>query len=109
MQKLQMISVVLLTIFLSGCQSRPDVLNTYQRTIYFEYVVIDGKKYIDPDLSVCLVRTYQYSLEHLGPINEFQEVPLVLCDKMIGHNPKEYIEVHSFLDDIRREIQSNEE
>lgn len=108
MQNLRMIFVILSMIFLSGCQSRPDILIQEQKFVTFHFVEIDGKLYIDPDLSFCLKRKYQYSLDLLGPVEKFQNIPFQECDKLTGYTPKPYVEVHSFLDDVRQEIRSNE-
>lgn len=108
MRKLPVKFVILLTIFLSGCRSRPDILISNQKFVTFHFVEIDGKKYIDPDLSFCVQRKYQYSLDLLGPIEKFQNIPFEKCDKMTGHTVNDYVGFHSFLDDVRLEIKSHE-
>lgn len=108
MHKIVMIFVILSTIFLSACRSRPEYLTTKQKFIKFEFIEIDGKKYIDPETSFCVERDYLYSVDKLGPLNKFKNIPIEKCDKMTGHNPSDYVELNLFLDDVRREIKSYE-
>ena len=102
------IFVILSMTFLSGCQSRPDALIENQKFVAFYFVEINGKKYIDPDKSLCQEREYQYSLGHLGPLGKFKDIPFLDCNKMTGYSPKDYVEVHKFLDWVREEINHNE-
>ena len=108
MLQMLLLSAIPLTIFLSGCQSRPDQLIQHQRFIHFEYIEIQGKRYIDLETSFCLEREYQYSLQNLGPVTKFKNVSIENCDKLTGYDPVSYVRVHNFLDDVRREIQDHE-
>ena len=104
MRKLLVMFVILSMIFLSGCQSRPDALIENQKFVAFHFVEINGKKFIDPDLSLCLEREYKYSLGHLGALEKFREIPFHECDRLTGYAPLDYVEVHKFLDWVREEI-----
>lgn len=104
MQKLKMMFVVLSTIFLSGCQSDPRVLVRTQKFMSFEIVEINGKRYIDPELSFCLEREYKFSLEFLGPTEKFRNIPIEECNRITGYGPMEYVDVFNFLEDVRQEI-----
>lgn len=108
MQKLPMIFVLLLTIFLSGCQTTDRVLVRTQKFMSFEIVEINGKRYIDPELSFCLEREYKFSLKFLGPTEKFRNVPIEECNKITGYGPLEYVDVYNFLEDARQEIQNHE-
>lgn len=98
--------LIALTISLSACVSRPDELITKQRFIQMELVEINGKMYVDPELSFCLEREYKYSLKFLGPIEKFRAIPFLNCDKLTGQTPRPYVDTFNFLEDVREEIEA---
>lgn len=109
MQNLTMMCALLLTIFLSGCQSIPKELIVTQRFVDLHIEVIDGKEVIDPDLSFCLLREYKYSVDYIGPISKFKSFPLKECHKINGLGARDYVAVFQFEDAIRQEIQEHEQ
>ena len=108
MRKLKMGYVALSIIFLSGCQTRPDELVRTQKFISFEIVEINGKRYVDPELSFCVEREYKFSLKFLGPTEKFRNIPFEECDRLTGWGARDYVDVTNFLEDVRQEIQANE-
>lgn len=108
MIKLRLIFVGTLIIFLSGCQTHPGSIIRTQKFMSFEIVEINGKRYIDPELSFCLEREYKFSLEFLGPTEKFRNVPIEQCNKITGYGPLEYVDVYNFLEDVRQEILKHE-
>lgn len=106
MQKIRTTFAILLTISLSACQTRPDVLILPQRFISMEIVEIDGKKYVDIEQSFCLERNYKYSVDFLGPTEKFRNVDFMKCDRINGYAPRPYVDLFNLQEDVRQEIQN---
>lgn len=106
MQKLMMTFVLLLTSFLSvSCQTIPEKLVVTQRFVDLEIVEINGELVVDPALSFCLVREYEYTPDRIGPLAKFQKFPLAECNKINGLSARDYTSSFEYFDAIRREIQ----
>jgi hypothetical protein len=102
-------SALLLTSFLSsGCQTIPEKLVVTQKFIDLELVTVNGEILVDPDLSFCLVREYEFSPDRIAPIEKFQKFPLAECNKVNGYSPRDYTAVWEYLDAIRNEIQEHQ-
>ena len=108
MQKLPMKFVMLLMIFLSGCQT-PKPLIVPQRFVYLHFVEVDGQQVVDPGLSFCQERKYKFSIHFLGPTEKFNDVPLSECTKITGYGPRAYADQFNYLEDARIEAEANHE
>lgn len=105
---MKLTSLILLTICLSSCVSRPDRLVLNQNFLSIgEIVEIEGRRYVDLATTVCLEREYVYSLEFFGPLDRFKVVDVKKCDRITGMRPRPYADQFNFLDDVRKEILEN--
>jgi hypothetical protein len=100
------ILATLLAVFLSSCRTSDRVLNTENCQNYYEYVDIEGKKYIDPELSTCFCRNYRFSSGYVGPTGGVVDMPLNYCSKMPGFVKWE--DVATFWELVRRDIQEGQ-
>lgn len=105
-------------LFLVGCQSAPNPgrsLTVEQCSInmVFKTVLIvdqttnetETREILDPDKTECFCRAYKYSLEYMGAAGGVKFQPIKHCNKMIGNNPDNYLNLTNFLGDLRKDIQ----
>ena len=100
MQKLRKILILLFLISLNSC-SIPEIEDLEQCSPEFHFILEDGKRYINEDLSTCRCRMYQRKPEYIGPVGDFWHNDISYCNKLIGESPDNYLEVFNFLNEIR--------
>lgn len=100
MQKLKKILILVLIISLNSC-SIPEIEDLEQCSPEFHFILENGKRYINEDLSTCRCRMYQRSPEYFGPVGDSWKEDIYYCNKLIGENPDNYLKVFNFLDEIR--------
>lgn len=92
--------VLLLSVFLSGCESLQ--YKAEQCSPFFVYTD-ESKKMIDSDKSVCNCRQYEYSQAYVGPLSgTYQAKPLDYCNKVVGH--KNQGAFAAFCEEVRIEV-----
>ena len=83
--------IVLGMLFLSCLDiDRPKIRDVEQKSPFYVYVEIDGKEYIDVEMSVCFSRMYRNSKEYIGPTTQYEDKNIKECDKIVGNSPDEY-------------------
>ena len=91
MLKPKKIKLLLLTIFLSSCQSvKPIVLNNCSRQILFK--TEGAKRYVIEDESFCACRNYKFSKEYIGPTGGEVEhdIDSEACKQLVGYPLDDY-------------------
>lgn len=96
-------SSFLISILITSCNSMQP-LDVLQCSPYMAFISIEGKRYIDPDNSVCLCRTYRYSKAYIGPMSESTNNPIEFCNKIIGNPVEDYIRLTNYLEEARRNL-----
>lgn len=94
--------MMLLTILASCRNNYPEIADQEQLSPVFSYVEIDGKKYIDIETSKCLSRTYRITKRYVGAIDNAIMLDIRECNKVVGYAPREYVIFASFLENMRR-------
>lgn len=96
--------LMILLMSLANCRNNnhPTINNQEQLSPVFEYVIVDGKEYIDIESSRCNSRTYKISKEFVGPIDKAVKLNIKECNKIIGRATKEYATFATFLENMRR-------
>jgi len=62
--------------------------------------VIDVKQYYyDVQGRNCYSRPYRYSDGFIGAIGEVERVDDVLCSRVIGYTPEDYVKIHYWIKD----------
>lgn len=59
-------------------------LTTENCELDVEEVVIEGKKYVDIENSICFCRDYKFSLGYVGPVGVVRDEPYAYCKQMPG-------------------------
>lgn len=99
--KAQLLVILLMTLI--GCRNNyPTIQDQEQLSPVFNYITIDGKEYIDLESSRCLSRTYRVDRRYVGAINQTIMLDIKECDRVIGYAPREYATFASFLENMRR-------
>ena len=97
------LALMMLLIVLISCRNRyPTIQDQEQLSPVFNYITIDGKQYIDVESSKCLSRTYRIDKRYVGAINQAIMLDIRECDRVIGYAPREYATFASFLENMRR-------
>jgi len=103
---LLMISVICLS---ASCRvtEEPKIEDLRQLSVYFHFVDIAGKEYIDVAASRCYSRQYRHSKEFIGPLGNEKLEDMSVCDRMIGYSPRNYTKLHNFMQRVRSQINLN--
>lgn len=97
----------LLTSGFSGCSST-DLsmkLKTPNCELDAEEVVIEGKRYVDIDNSICFCRDYDFSVAYVGPSGVVTDHPYEYCKQMPGF--PEWDKPTAFWDIVRMKINNS--
>ena len=96
---------LLMTIFLSGCQT-PEVRDLLQKSarLVLIYDAETGRRYVDEQESGCFVRMYRHTKEYVGSITSSEERDILECNKVIGYGPRDYGDLALFKEEIRRKL-----
>ena len=105
MQRLRLISVLLLIVFLEACNT-PQIRDLEQKNIRLVLITDPetGRRYIDEQESACFTRMYRHSKEYLGSVGQEAEFDVLHCNDMIGYGPEDYVDLASFFEDVRIEV-----
>lgn len=94
-------AIILISVFLSGCNSFPTILPqercfTVLDTENIE--IIKGEPYYK---GVCRCRMYEWNSSHIGPITEAVNKPLNYCDKFAGFSPDSTGTIYAWQEEVR--------
>lgn len=88
-------------------EDMPKIEDVEQLSPYFHYVNIDGKDYIDVELSRCFARNYRHSIDFVGPVEYSKAESIKKCNKVVGYGPVNYTKVFNYHDHVRFLIKKN--
>ena len=104
MLKLKLITIVLLTIFLEGCNT-PQIRELRQRNLRLIIETDDsGRRYINEEESACFTRMYAHSKNYIGTRGNESEEDVLFCNDTIGYDSADYVELNNFMEEVRVEI-----
>ena len=106
---MKLIQVLILTLICLSCQTQPQSFEGTQCSPVFAYVDIDGKSYIDIEMSICNCRGYKVSRDYIGKTTDSKPMPISKCNLINGYSPKEYSALYNLMELVRSQINNSDE